>query len=111
MDSMSSHPADLGFIHRIIAGEAERIPILLLHGSGGDENDLLPLADRIAPNHTLLSPRGQVTEHGITRFFRREPNGAWDVGDLARRTTDLAGFVRHARRAYALPCPIALGYS
>jgi phospholipase/carboxylesterase len=103
---------ELGFVHRFIPGHAaDRAPLLLLHGSGGDENDLLPLADRIAPGHTLLSPRGKVDEHGITRFFRREPNGAWDLDDLERRTGDLAEFLERARHAYRLPAPIALGYS
>ena len=54
-----------------------------LHGSGGDEHDLLPLAERIAPGHALVSPRGKVNEQGITRFFRRAPDGAWDIDDLA----------------------------
>src|SRR3954452_7967087 len=108
-----SHPqSDLGFIHRFIpAKETGRTPLLLLHGSGGDEHDLVPLAERIAPGHALVSPRGKVDEQGITRFFRRAPDGAWDIGDLRLRTEELAGFLRSARGAYGLPKPIALGYS
>ena len=108
--AMSS--TDLGFIHRFIPGrDIGLAPLLLLHGSGGDENDLLPLAHRIGPNRSLVSPRGKVNEDGITRFFRRAPDGAWDVDDLRHRTSDLADFVRTARGAYGLPKPVALGYS
>jgi phospholipase/carboxylesterase len=103
---------DLGFIHRFIPGTGTGLaPLLLLHGSGGDEHDLLPLAERIAPGHALVSPRGKVNEDGITRFFRRAPNGAWDIDDLKLRTEELADFLRSARGAYGLPKPVALGYS
>ncbi len=103
---------DLGFIHRFAPGQnAAAAPLLLLHGSGGDEHDLIPLAERIAPGRTLLSPRGKVNEHGITRFFRRSDDGAWDLDDLKRRTPELAGFVSRACTAYRLQKPLALGYS
>jgi phospholipase/carboxylesterase len=103
---------DLGFIHRFIPGKDLGLaPILLLHGSGGDENDLLPLAERLAPHHALISPRGKVNEQGITRFFRRGPDGVWDLQDFKFRTEELADFLRSARGAYGLPKPIALGYS
>jgi len=103
---------DLGFIHRFVPGQnPAAAPLLLLHGSGGDENDLIPLAERIAPGRSLLSPRGKVNEHGITRFFRRSDDGAWDLDDLKRRTPELAGFVSRARSAYRLEQPLALGYS
>ena len=108
---MSSQP-DLGFIHRLVPGrDAGAPPLLLLHGTGGDEHDLIPLAERIAPGYTLLSPRGKVNEQGLTRFFRRSPDGVWDIPDFKQRTTELAGFVRRARAAYNIPKPIALGYS
>jgi len=103
---------DLGFIHRLVPGQNQTAaPFLLLHGSGGDEHDLIPLAERIAPDRTLLSPRGKVNEHGITRFFRRIDDGGWDIEDLKRRTTELAGFVSRACAAYRLEKPMALGYS
>lgn len=102
----------LSFVHRYIPGQdAGRVPLLLLHGSGGDENDLLPLAARIAPGHTLLSPRGKTNEHGIARFFRRAPDGVWDLDDLAQRTAELGDFLTNARTAYGLRKPVALGYS
>src|SRR5215210_7878180 len=99
---MTDTPADLGFIHRFVPGP-DAPPLLLLHGSGGDEHDLVPLAQRIGPGRALVSPRGKVNEDGITRFFRRAPDGAWDVDDLKHRTGELADFVRSARGAYRLP--------
>ena len=103
---------DLGFNHRFVPGQnPAATPFLLLHGSGGDEHDLIPLAERIASGRTLLSPRGQVNEHGITRFFRRSDDGGWDIDDLKHRTTELAGFVSRACAAYQLEKPMALGYS
>jgi phospholipase/carboxylesterase len=104
--------SDLGFIHRLVPGqEAGLPPLLLLHGSGGDEHDLVPLAQRIAPGHTFISPRGKVNEQGITRFFRRAPDGIWDVADLKRNTDDLGGFLQRARAAYNIGKPFVLGYS
>jgi phospholipase/carboxylesterase len=109
---MATTPTDLGFVHRFLPGrDANLAPMLLLHGSGGDEHDLLPLAARIAPGRALVSPRGKVNEEGITRFFRRADDGAWDLDDLRLRTGELAEFVRHARGAYGLPKPVVLGYS
>jgi phospholipase/carboxylesterase len=102
---------DLGFIHRFVPGEAARPPLLLLHGTGGDENDLIPLAERVAPGATVLSPRGKSVEHGMARFFRRSADGVWDLDDFKAATADVAGFVTRARDAYGIGKPIALGYS
>jgi phospholipase/carboxylesterase len=104
---------DLGFVHRFVAGQAGAPALLLLHGTGGDESDLLPLGEQLAPGAALLSPRGQVLEHGMPRFFRRLAEGVFDQEDLARRTDDLARFIRRAREAYALgDTPlVAVGYS
>ena len=103
---------DLGFIHRFVpVQDAGLAPLLLLHGSGGDEHDLVPLAERIGPGRAIVSPRGKINEQGITRFFRRAPDGAWDLDDFAQRTGELADFVRSARGAYGLPKPVVLGYS
>lgn len=112
MNQPASRVQDLGFVHRYIpATNPARPPLLVLHGSGGDENDLLPLAERIAPGHALLSPRGKTDEQGITRFFRRDDDGAWDLDSLKSATADLAGFVGRARTAYQIDRPVALGYS
>ena len=60
---------DLGFIHRFIpAADNNQPTLLLLHGTGGDENDLLPLAQRIAPGAGILSPRGKDVERGLVRY-------------------------------------------
>lgn len=105
--------ADLGFVHRWQPGAPGAPTLLLLHGTGGSEDDLLPLGEQLAPGAALLSPRGQVLEHGMARFFRRLAEGVFDQADLARRTEDLAGFVRRAREAYALgDSPmVAVGFS
>jgi phospholipase/carboxylesterase len=108
---MTDH-SDLGFIHRFIPAEnSGRTPLLLLHGTGADENDLLPLARELAPGAALLSPRGRVLEGGMPRFFRRVGEGVFDVEDLNVRTKELAEFVAKAREAYGIAKPIALGFS
>jgi phospholipase/carboxylesterase len=100
---------DLGFIHRFIPGrDTDKAPLFLLHGTGGDENDLIPLAERIAPYSTILSPRGNVLEHGMPRFFRRTSEG-WDRDDLTARTAELGDFLKRARESYGIGKPIALG--
>jgi phospholipase/carboxylesterase len=86
-------------------------PLLLLHGTGGDETDLLPLGDLVSPGAAVLSPRGQVLEGGMPRFFRRLAEGVFDEADLRRRASDLAGFIAEARRAYDIEAPVAVGFS
>ena len=103
---------DLGFIHRFIpAIGSGKPPLLMLHGTGGDENDLLPLAQRIAPGAAILSPRGKVLESGMPRFFRRSGEGQWDIDDLRLGTGELADFLKRARANYQIEKPIAVGYS
>lgn len=103
---------ELSHIHRFAPGNRrEAAPLLLLHGTGGDENDLLPLGEAIAPGAALLSVRGNVLEHGMPRFFRRLAEGVFDEDDVIRRANDLADFVIEARQRYDLAAPIALGYS
>ena len=99
------------FIHRFEPGTAEARPLLLLHGTGGDENDLVPLGRAVAPGAALLSPRGRVLEHGMPRFFRRLAEGVFDEDDVRRRAVELADFVADARARYGLAAPVALGYS
>jgi predicted esterase/catechol 2,3-dioxygenase-like lactoylglutathione lyase family enzyme len=107
-------PASLSFVHQFIPAQADGAPtLLLLHGTGGDEHDLLDLGRRLYPQAALLSPRGQVLENGMPRFFRRLAEGVFDLDDLRRRTTDLAEFVAAASAAYGFDPRrvIAVGYS
>ena len=103
---------ELAYIHRFEPGADPSLPpVLLLHGTGGDETDLLPLGREIAPGAALLSPRGNVLEGNMPRFFRRFREGLFDEDDVRRRAGELADFVAEARRAYGLAQPLALGYS
>jgi phospholipase/carboxylesterase len=102
----------LSFIHRFEPATApDKPPILLLHGTGGDENDLLPLGGMLAPGSALLSPRGKVLEGGMPRFFRRLAEGVFDEADVRRRADELADFIQEARDAHGLAAPIAVGFS
>ncbi|MGI9420187.1 MAG: alpha/beta hydrolase [Geminicoccaceae bacterium] len=93
------------------ASEAGRPPVLLLHGTGGNEDNLLPLGRMVAPGSALLSPRGKVLEHGLSRFFRRLAEGVFDEADVAERADELAGFIAEMREANGLEAPVALGFS
>ena len=102
----------LPFIHRFEpASRFEAPPLLLLHGTGGDENDLLPLGRLISPGSALLSPRGKVMENGMPRFFRRHAEGVFDEDDVRLRADELADFVQAARNAYGIGRPVAVGFS
>ncbi|HEX6808870.1 MAG TPA: alpha/beta hydrolase [Gemmatimonadaceae bacterium] len=87
--------------------------VLLLHGTGGDESDLIPLGAELAPGASLLSPRGQVDERGMSRFFRRRAEGVFDEADIRARVPELAAFIRSAAGTYGfgLETLFALGYS
>ena len=102
----------LAFTHRYEPSARAGAPtLLLLHGTGGNEDDLLPLGRMIAPGAALLSPRGKVLENGMLRFFRRLAEGVFDEQDVQRRANELADFLAEARDRYGLPAPIAVGYS
>ena len=104
---------DPGFQYVFEPGTDPRFTLLVLHGTGGDEHDLLPLARRLAPAAARLSPRGRVLENGMPRFFRRLAEGVFDEADLIERTHQLGGFVRDAaaRHAFDPGRVIAVGYS
>lgn len=105
------------FIHRFVPAPDGNIAanptLLLLHGTGGDENDLIDLGKSVAPRANLLSPRGKVSENGMARFFRRLAEGVFDEEDLIHRTHELADFLEAASTHYGFsPSSVtALGYS
>jgi phospholipase/carboxylesterase len=109
-----SQATDLSFVHQFVPGtDPSRPALLLLHGTGGNEDDLLPLGQAIAKGAPLLSPRGQVLENGMPRFFRRVAEGVFDQEDLQRRTEQLQAFINEAEKAYHLPAKklVAVGFS
>jgi phospholipase/carboxylesterase len=106
--------ADLGFVHRYLPGEDESGPtLLMLHGTGGNEEDLVGLGETLAPGAAILSPRGKVSEYGAPRFFRRLAEGVFDHDDLLFRTHELAEFAEAASVEYGFERSklIAVGYS
>jgi phospholipase/carboxylesterase len=100
------------FIHEFVPGKSDRT-LLLLHGTGGNERDLIPLGRELDPNASLLSPRGKTLENGMPRFFRRLAEGVFDLEDLQKRTNELADFVVSAAKHYEIDNKkiIAVGYS
>jgi predicted esterase len=106
---------DLGFIHRFVPAEdtTSAETLIVLHGTGGDENDLIGIGQAIAPGAAILSPRGNVLEKGAPRFFKRLAEGMFDPKEVRSRAEELARFIRAAISRYALdPGRIfALGYS
>src|SRR6184192_1628900 len=100
------------FIHEFVPGSSKRT-LLLLHGTGGNERDLIPLGHDLDPSASLLSPRGKVLENGMPRFFRRLAEGVFDLEDLKKRTHELADFVIAAAKHYKIDVKnmVAVGYS
>ena len=107
--------SDLGFIHKFIpaADRQDQTTLLLLHGTGGNEQDLISLARELNPRAAILSPRGKVLESGMPRFFRRLAEGVFDIEDLKFRTHELAQFVEKASKVYSFNprYTISVGYS
>ena len=104
-----------GFAHNYLPGEknGSGVTLLLLHGTGGNEDDLIPLGQQLHPDAALLSPRGKVSEHGAPRFFRRLAEGVFDHEDLLFRTHELSDFVEKAAEEYGFDRGklVAVGYS
>lgn len=102
------------FVHRFEPGvEGETRTLLLLHGTGGDENDLIPLGQTVLPGAAILSPRGRVLEGDLPRFFRRFAEGVFDLENLYAEATALGEFVSQSATRYnfELEKVIALGFS
>jgi phospholipase/carboxylesterase len=106
---------DLGFIHRFIPAEdsSSGETLLVLHGTGGDENDLIGIGHAIAPGAAILSPRGNVLEAGAPRFFKRFAEGVFDPKEVRSRAEELVRFIRAAAVTYRLDSTrvFALGFS
>jgi predicted esterase len=107
---------DLNFAHKFVPASPaspDPVTLLLLHGTGGDENDLLPVGQELWPSAALLGVRGKVLENGMPRFFRRLAEGVFDVEDLKFRTDELAQFIEAAATQYNFNTKklIAVGYS
>jgi predicted esterase len=105
---------DLGFVHEYREPSRPDAPILfLLHGTGGDERDLIPLGEALDPGAGILSPRGKVLERGMPRFFRRLAEGVFDIPDLKARAAELAAFLQRARDRYRFGdrLLVAVGFS
>jgi predicted esterase len=104
----------LSYHHRFEPGtDPAAPPLLLLHGTGGNEHDLLSLGRKLSPGSALLSPRGNVTEHGAPRFFARLAEGVFDPAEVTRRTHELADFIAAAAAQYHFDprTLIAVGFS
>jgi len=104
--------AEPDFIHEFVPGTSNRT-LLLLHGTGGNEHDLIPLGHEIDPAAAILSPRGKVLENGVPRFFRRLAEGVFDLEDLRKRTNELANFIAAAAKHYKFAAGqiVAVSYS
>jgi phospholipase/carboxylesterase len=108
-----TRPGAEDFVHKFVASQTDcPVMLLLLHGTGGNENDLLDLGSKLLPGAALLSPRGKVLENGMPRFFRRLAEGVFDINDLVARTEELARFVEDtSSREGSGKSVVAVGYS
>src|SRR5215211_7640763 len=115
MTENTDSSSELGFIHQFIPASTRpnQVTLLLLHGTGGNEEDLIPLGRELYPRAAILSPRGKVLESGMPRFFRRLSEGVFDLEDLKFRTHELADFIQKCSLHYKfdLKQTIVVGFS
>jgi phospholipase/carboxylesterase len=97
--------------YREVAGAPGGPLFLLFHGTGGTEEQFIPLAQQLLPNAHLVAPRGDVSEAGMSRYFRRRGEGLYDLEDLAFRTTRMGEFIADMKKETGAPATIGLGYS
>ncbi|WP_457580449.1 alpha/beta hydrolase [Ensifer canadensis] len=103
--------ADHGYVHKLKAGLPGTPIFFVFHGTGGDENQFFTFATQLMPAATIVSPRGDVSEHGAARFFKRTGEGVYDMTDLSRATKKMAEFVRILASEHQASEVIGLGYS
>ncbi|AYG67098.1 MULTISPECIES: alpha/beta hydrolase [unclassified Rhizobium] len=99
------------YLHRLKAGAAGKPIFFTFHGTGGDENQFFDFAARLLPDATIVSPRGDVSEYGAARFFRRTGEGVYDMADLARATEKMAAYVSELAAEYGASQVLGLGFS
>jgi phospholipase/carboxylesterase len=99
------------YLHRVRSGKPGAPILFVFHGTGGDENQFFDFGSRLLPEATVISPRGDVAEHGAARFFRRKAEGVYDLDDLARATGRMAEFVAANRDKYQAGPVLGLGFS
>ncbi|MBW9065752.1 alpha/beta hydrolase [Rhizobium herbae] len=102
---------DYGYVHRLKAGAPGNPIFFVFHGTGGDERQFFEFGSDLLPDATIVSPRGDVSEHGAARFFRRTGEGVYDMADLARATDKMATFVGSLAREHQASQVIGLGFS
>jgi phospholipase/carboxylesterase len=102
---------DYGYVHRLKAGAPGNPIFFVFHGTGGDERQFFEFGANLLPDATIVSPRGDVSEHGAARFFRRTGEGVYDMADLARATDKMAAFVGTLAREHQASQVIGLGFS
>ncbi len=102
---------DYGYVHRLKAGAPGNPIFFVLHGTGGDERQFFDFGGDLLPDATIVSPRGDVSEHGAARFFRRTGEGVYDMADLARATDKMAEFVTRLTSEHKASEIIGLGFS
>jgi phospholipase/carboxylesterase len=99
------------YVHRVRPGAPGSPILFVLHGTGGDENQFFDFGSRLLPGATIVSPRGDVSEHGAARFFRRTAEGIYDLDDLARATERMSEFVAANRDSHESSTVLGLGFS
>lgn len=102
---------DMSYVHRLKAGAPGKPILFTFHGTGGDENQFFDFGARLLPEATIVSPRGDVSEHGAARFFRRTGEGVYDMADLARATDRMAAYVSGLAAEYGASRVLGLGFS
>lgn len=100
------------FIHKFVPSRSgSDLTLLGLHGTGGDESEILRLVSAIGPEASMLSARGKSTDEGVNRFFRRLAEGVFDMRDLEAKTKELGEWLEWAKVEYGVKKLIAVGYS